>query len=1072
MVLLRSPFSAAFLAFVIAAGVWGIITMKLQTELLPILPPSLPSVRGLVEFSHLAAGEDDVFAVADPSLPLGDRIALLQEARAALAAAPGVKKVAAPEESIANNLGVFAAWALLNSPPEVFAPMLPSLGYEQARQRLAEIPSRLAGAVDPVEIARLQLDPLGLIPEGGGADVGADIPESAGFLRISPDHPLESTAGGATFVDALQSSLDAALEKSERGRILLTGAPVFNVEISRQMRGDMLLMVGAAITLLVGTFYVFYRTLRPLGWIMFFQVLAMLCGIAMARMMYGGLNVISIGFASILLGVGMDYSILVYHHFAAPHRDDQGVWRTLRRSIWFSAIVTSLSFFLLAFSSFPALRQLAVLVGTGLLTTALFATWLLRDVLKANPPSAPPIIFRASGLSASWILRRRGLLVALALVALVAAATTRPWARHGLLYDSDLSSLRPVGSNALTGQEWLSSLDPSEGDAVYLLRGPSHDALRTAANSLVQAVNPSSANPVWRIPSEANTAANLASWPTDSTEELRRAFDAEGLGDEWAGPTLQMAETLDAVKRGDAGAFAAIDDVLSTMAGRDANGAFAIVRVSGAAKHPVPDGGFGATPQGVEIMPVSWISLTDEVTALAQHDFGSLGIAILAAIVLLCALVHRSVRLVALNLLALLLSLALFIGLLRVVGTRLTPISLISMPLLFGLVVDYSLHILLALEHQNGDLRATYDHLAAPVLLTGISACIGFGAPMLTGQPVLQNFGLVMDLGVISAVFACLVLLPPLYLLGRAADYRDRAFYRQLYRSGSFDLIILGWRLFGRPGAWVISRSIGLFYAFTHPSTVKSVRANLALLDPKKATFGMACRLFVSQAENFSTYGRLALLDKPADVLEMLGERGGFELLKKARSEGQGCILVTGHFGFFEIGGLVMSQLGFPVVALTLPEPADGLTEWRAAFRARWGVRTLVVGDSSLAAIEIVKLLREGAFVASIADRPHDDNAVDVELPHGRMPFATGPVLLALLAKCPIIPVTIVRGRDGKYQMRAISYIEPHWLASGKQATIEHYTRKVAAALIPAFAGHPTQWLHFAPLDPMPPTSR
>ncbi len=39
--------------------------------------------------------------------------------------------------------------------------------------------------------------------------------------------------------------------------------------------------------------------------------------------------------------------------------------------------------------------------------------------------------------------------------------------------------------------------------------------------------------------------------------------------------------------------------------------------------------------------------------------------------------------------------------------------------------------------------------------------------------------------------------------------------------------------------------------------------------------------------------------------------------------------------------------------------------------------------------------------------------------------------------------------------MRAISYIEPHWLASGKQATIEHYTREAAAALLPAFADRP-----------------
>ena len=96
-----------------------------------------------------------------------------------------------------------------------------------------------------------------------------------------------------------------------------------------------------------------------------------------------------------------------------------------------------------------------------------------------------------------------------------------------------------------------------------------------------------------------------------------------------------------------------------------------------------------------------------------------------------------------------------------------TPLSLISIPLLIGLAIDYSLHILMALEHERGDLHKTYDHLAAPVLLTGLSASIGFGVPMLTSQPALQNFGLVMDLGVISSVVACLVFLPCVYMLCR-----------------------------------------------------------------------------------------------------------------------------------------------------------------------------------------------------------------------------------------------------------------------------------------------------------------
>jgi predicted RND superfamily exporter protein len=139
----------------------------------------------------------------------------------------------------------------------------------------------------------------------------------------------------------------------------------------------------------------------------------------------------------------------------------------------------------------------------------------------------------------------------------------------------------------------------------------------------------------------------------------------------------------------------------------------------------------------------------------------------LAAIVILCAIAQRSLRLLSLNLLALVLAFCIYVGLLLLTGAALTPLSVISVPLLIGLAIDYSLHILMTLEHEGGDLRRTFDHLAAPVVLTGLSASIGFGAPMLTSQPALRNFGLVMDLGVVSSVVACLVFLPCFYMVCR-----------------------------------------------------------------------------------------------------------------------------------------------------------------------------------------------------------------------------------------------------------------------------------------------------------------
>jgi predicted exporter len=1008
MALLRSLPGTLFLVALAAAGLWAALTLRFETELLPVLPPDLPSVQGIRTYADLAAGQNEVFAVADPALPPEDRDRLLAETRAALTALPQVAAITTPAEQVEEQAGALAAWMLLHADEAVFAEVNEALKPAAVAQSLANLPARLAGTIDPVEIMRAQLDPLGLLPDS--LDPPAE--DAPAFLVIKPAAHLTDSSADATFVDTLRRSLP----KDVVGRVLFTGRPVFNADISRQMRGDILLMVGAAATLLMGAFWIFYRTLRPLGWIMFLQFFALLAGLVAARVFFGGLNVISIGFASILLGVGMDYSILVYHHFGSPHREDSAAWRTLRRAIWFSAAVTASAFYFLALTSFPALRELGVLVGTGLLASALLATWPLRIVLAARPPEAPPVLFRASSAAARFAERHRGLLTGSAIALVLSLLWLQPWSPRSGFYEAGLDRLKPLGTEAYTAQEWLQQLDPAASDAVYVVRGPDHDTIRATVSAMAGAFPGTEAGTLLApVPSEKQREANLPSWDPDTTTRLTRAFDEAGLGPEWSGPTLQFSAVLDAAARGDTEAFAPLEAPLRTVAGRDAAGAYAVVRIPGAAEKPVPQTGWASG--AASILPVSWISLSKEVTDLARRDFTRLTLAMLAAIVVLCAAAQRSVRMVALNLLALVISAALFLWLLRLTGTQLTPLSLISLPLLVGLVVDYSLHVLMALQNQRGDLTKTYDQLAAPILLTGISACIGFGAPALTGQPALQNFGLVMDFGIAAAVF----------------------------------------------GAWLISRALGLFYALTHPATVRAVRDNLSLLDPTKSGFGSACRLFMNQAENFSTYGRLSMRPT-SDVVDMLGFRQGFEHLQRARDGGKGCLLVTGHLGFFELGGLVMAELGFPMTALTLPEPSTALTEWRANFRARWGVKTIVVGNDSFSVLDIVRSLHQHAFIASLADRPYDGNSVPVDLPHGRIRFSTGPVLLALLAGCPIVPVGITRQSDGLYHIEARAYIQPRWLPEGRAATLEHYTREVAACLVPLFVAYPEQWYHFAPL--------
>jgi KDO2-lipid IV(A) lauroyltransferase len=314
-----------------------------------------------------------------------------------------------------------------------------------------------------------------------------------------------------------------------------------------------------------------------------------------------------------------------------------------------------------------------------------------------------------------------------------------------------------------------------------------------------------------------------------------------------------------------------------------------------------------------------------------------------------------------------------------------------------------------------------------------------------------------------SAIIAFFIIGGSLFLKRRKDDYRNRSFYRNLYTANIFELILFGWRVLGRTGSYIITRLIALGYAFTHPSTIRSIRANIALLDPARASFAAACRL-INQAECFSFYGLLAM-KRPEEIMELLGYKEGFDHLQQAHQSGKGCLLVTGHLGFFELGGLVMRELGFPVTALTLPEPTSELTEWRADFRGRWGVKTIVVGDDHFSVVQIVRALNEGAFVASLIDRPYDGTGTEVQLPHGKIFFSTAPVLISLLANCPIIPVGVTRQRDGRYRIEAHEAIHPCWLPEGRKETLEYYTRQIAASLVPMFTEEPEQWYHFSELE-------
>ncbi len=261
---------------------------------------------------------------------------------------------------------------------------------------------------------------------------------------------------------------------------------------------------------------------------------------------------------------------------------------------------------------------------------------------------------------------------------------------------------------------------------------------------------------------------------------------------------------------------------------------------------------------------------------------------------------------------------------------------------------------------------------------------------------------------------------------------------------------------------WVAD-GVGALYARTHPEKAALLEENMKLVGSDRAyvkaskVYGQFCRVM-------GDYFYLA--SRPIQAaIELVDERHGFEHLQSAQKEGTGALLLMPHLSFFELGGAVMKEIALPMIALTNPEPSEALTRWRAKYRARWGVETLQVGQDPFQFVEITRHLEAGKFVAAVFDRPHPTQSYAARLPGGKLYCSSGILLLAMIAGCPVIPVTVLRKQNGKYRLDAYSPMR----VTRKETipeTLEYYTQKLMDVLWPAIYEHPDQWFQFSDLKP------
>ncbi|MCM2265261.1 MAG: lysophospholipid acyltransferase family protein [Desulfuromonadales bacterium] len=212
-------------------------------------------------------------------------------------------------------------------------------------------------------------------------------------------------------------------------------------------------------------------------------------------------------------------------------------------------------------------------------------------------------------------------------------------------------------------------------------------------------------------------------------------------------------------------------------------------------------------------------------------------------------------------------------------------------------------------------------------------------------------------------------------------------------------------RALPRRTALALGRRLGTLGRHLQPRLNRRARENLRHAFPEKPDAEIETilrRMFRYLGMGFIEMLRLDLAKEVTD-LERDCTVIGADHLRTALADGHGCILLTGHVGFWEAGNFIFSKLGYPlgVVAKPMRNP---LTD-RYFLRMRETAGGYII-SSRQGARRILKALQQNHFVGILLDQHIGRRHHGVSVPFFGRPAWTTPIIaeIAMKYRVPIIP--------------------------------------------------------------------
>jgi hopanoid biosynthesis associated RND transporter like protein HpnN len=647
----------------------------------------------------------------------------------------------------------------------------------------------------------------------------ADTSQLRRIVVVDPVLDYSALQPGAAAAAAIhRAATDLKLSTDYRATVRLTGAvPISDAQFAVIRQGAFLntLITIAAVLMIL---WLALRSLRIIAAVFFALIAGLAVTAAVGLALVGALNIVSVAFAVLFVGLGVDFGIQFSVRYRAERHDHPDLFEALSNTarkaggpLTLAAAATAVGFFSFLPTDYRGLSELGEIGGFGMLIAFVCSVTLVPAALAIfNPPGEP----RPMGFT--WLapldrfFERHRMPVLIGTFAVVLAGT--PLLFH-LQFDFNPNDLQNPNEPAVATYQELKkdpqiganaidiltlSLDAANATARQLERLPTVAQTLTLSNflpsdqtqklveiigaaaALEQPLNPSQVAPP---PSDAETVAALRATAV-ALSQVARTQNGPG-----ADNALHVSQLLERLANADPAARAradaavvtplriALDDLrlslhpervtLQTLPAelkRDWIASDGRARVEVLPKGNPDDhavlANFATSVLAVEPTAVGpGISFYEAGNAVVRA-FIEAGLFAFLAITILLWLTLRRLSDVLLTLVPLLVAGAVTLEVCAVSGLALNFANIIALPLLLGVGVAFKIYYILA--WRAGQTQLLESALTRAVIFSAMTTATAFGSLWASQSPGLSSMGKLMALALTCTMAAAVLFQPVL----------------------------------------------------------------------------------------------------------------------------------------------------------------------------------------------------------------------------------------------------------------------------------------------------------------------